>query len=45
VQKHAGDDLYMTGDMVRFEGDVYRSLIDNNSWSPTAYPQGWEKAS
>lgn len=34
---------YMTGDKVRFEGKVYQSLIDNNVWSPTAYPQGWEE--
>ena len=34
---------YMTGDKVRFEGKIYRSLIDNNVWAPTAYPQGWEE--
>lgn len=34
---------YMTGDKVRFEGKIYQSLIDNNVWSPTAYPQGWEE--
>lgn len=33
---------YMTGDKVRFEDHVYVSLIDNNIWSPTAYPAGWE---
>ena len=33
---------YMTGDKVRFEGRVYVSLIDNNVWSPAAYPAGWE---
>ena len=33
---------YMTGDKVRYNGVVYRSLIDNNVWSPTAYPAGWE---
>lgn len=32
---------YMTGDKVLFEGAVYKSLVDNNVWSPTAYPQGW----
>lgn len=32
---------YMTGDKVRFEGNVYTSLIDNNVWSPAAYPAGW----
>ena len=34
---------YMIGDKVRFEGKVYQSLIDNNVWSPTGYPQGWEE--
>lgn len=33
---------YMTGDRVLFEGTVYESLIDNNVWSPTAYPAGWK---
>ena len=32
---------YMTGDKVRFEGHIYESLIDNNVWSPSAYPAGW----
>ena len=34
---------YMIGDKVRFEGKVYQSLIDNNVWSPSDYPQGWEE--
>ena len=34
---------YMTGDKVVFEGKVYESTIDNNVWSPTEYPQGWEE--
>lgn len=33
---------YMTGDKVRYKGKVYESLIDNNVWSPEAYPQGWK---
>lgn len=32
---------YMVGDKVKFEGHIYESLIDNNVWSPTAYPAGW----
>lgn len=35
---------YMTGDKVHYpdaEGPVYESLIDNNTWSPEAYPAGW----
>ena len=37
---------YMKGDKVRFPGEndpVYVSTIDNNIWSPSAYPAGWEK--
>lgn len=33
---------YMKGDKVMFEGSVYESLIDNNVWSPAAYPAGWQ---
>lgn len=33
---------YMIGDKVMFEGNVYESVIDNNIWSPTAYPAGWK---
>lgn len=36
---------YMTGDRVRFEGKVYESLIDNNIWSPSANPAGWQEVS
>lgn len=36
---------YMKGDKVHYptiNDPVYESLIDNNIWSPTAYPAGWE---
>lgn len=33
---------YMRGDKVRFEDHVYESAIDNNIWSPAAYPAGWQ---
>ena len=35
-------DAYMTGDEVMYNGVHYRSIIDNNVWSPDIYPQGWE---
>lgn len=35
------EDTYQTGDKVVFEGQIYECLIDNNSWSPIDYPQGW----
>ena len=34
---------YKTGDKVRFDGKIYVSQIDNNSWSPEAYPAGWSE--
>lgn len=33
---------YMTGDKVIYNGLVYESVIDNNVWSPEAYPAGWK---
>ena len=30
-------------DKVIFEGKVYESLIDGNTWSPVDYPQGWKE--
>lgn len=36
---------YMKGDKVMFEGKVYESLIDNNVWSPSAYPAVWKEVS
>lgn len=33
---------YMKGDKVTYKGVVYESLIDNNVWSPEAYPAGWQ---
>lgn len=32
---------YMMGDRVTFNGHLWESKIDNNVWSPTAYPAGW----
>ena len=34
---------YMKGDRVIFNGKVYESLIDNNVYSPEAYPAGWKE--
>ena len=33
---------YQMGDKVMFEGQVYESVINNNIWSPAAYPAGWK---
>lgn len=45
VQPTGAQDAYNTGDMVHYpdaDSPVYESLIDNNVWSPEAYPTGWE---
>ena len=34
---------YMAGDKVIFNGKTYESVIDNNIWSPSAYPAGWKE--
>lgn len=35
-------DAYNTGDIVDYNGTLYKSTIDGNIWSPDEYPQGWE---
>lgn len=45
VQPTGAQDAYMTGDKVHYpdaDSPVYESLIDNNVWSPEAYPTGWQ---
>lgn len=34
---------YGKGNCCTEGGVTYRSIIDNNTWSPAAYPQGWEE--
>lgn len=34
---------YMKGDKVIFNGEIYESTIDYNSYSPSEYPQGWKE--
>lgn len=36
-------DAYKIGDKVIFEGDIYTSKINSNTWSPTEYTAGWER--
>ena len=43
-QPTGAQDAYNTGDKVHYptiNDPVYESTIDNNVWSPEAYPQGW----
>lgn len=35
-------DAYNTGDIVDYNGKLYKSLIDGNVYSPEEYPAGWE---
>lgn len=42
VQPTGAHDAYKKGDIVRYNGKLYKSLIDGNAYSPDAYPQGWE---
>src|SRR5699024_3029343 len=38
-----GHDVYMTGDLVMFEGDVYEAVMDNVTWSPYEHPPAWRE--
>lgn len=42
VQPLGASDAYNTGDVVSYNGILYRSLIDGNVYSPDVYPAGWE---
>ncbi len=41
-QPSGSHDAYNTGDIVDYNGTLYKSLIDGNVYSPDAYPAGWE---
>ena len=40
-QPTGAHDAYNKGDIVNYNGTLYQSLIDGNTWSPEAYPAGW----
>ena len=40
-QPTGAHDAYNTGDIVNYNGTLYKSLIDGNVYSPEAYPAGW----
>lgn len=42
TQPLGSNDAYMKGDEVSYNSVVYISQIDNNVWSPDAYPAGWK---
>lgn len=41
-QPTGAHDAYNAGDIVDYNGTLYKSLIDGNVWAPDAYPAGWE---
>lgn len=41
-QPTGSHDAYNNGDIVNYNGTLYKSLIDGNTYSPEAYPAGWE---
>ena len=41
-QPTGAHDAYNTGDIVDYNGTLYVSLIDGNTYAPDAYPAGWE---
>ena len=41
-QPTGAHDAYNTGDIVDYNGTLYKSLIDGNTWNPETYPDGWE---
>ena len=43
VQPTGAHDAYAKGDKVKYNGKVYESLMDGNTYSPDAYPAGWKE--
>lgn len=41
-QPTGAHDAYNKGDIVDYNGTLYESLIDGNTYSPEAYPAGWQ---
>lgn len=42
-QPSHAEDAYNIGDKVTYNGKKYKTLINANTWSPEAYPAGWEE--
>ena len=42
-QQPDSTNAYKIGDRVIYNGKIYESTIDNNVWSPEAYPAGWQE--
>lgn len=42
-QPSGAHDAYSAGDIVNYNGVLYRSVMDGNTYSPEVYPAGWEQ--
>lgn len=42
VKPSGSHDAYQTGDIVNYNGTLYKSKIDDNVWTPDEYPNAWE---
>lgn len=42
AQPSGAHDAYSAGEIVNYNGTLYKSLIDGNTWAPDVYPAGWE---
>lgn len=42
AQPAGAHDAYNIGDIVDYNGTLYKSVINGNVWSPDVYPAGWE---
>lgn len=42
IQPTGAHDAYNIGDIVKYNGILYKSLINGNTYSPDTYPAGWE---
>ena len=42
AQPTGAHDAYNLGDIVDYNGKLYKSVIDGNVWSPDVYPAGWD---
>lgn len=42
AQPTGSHDAYNVGDIVEYNGVLYQSIINGNTYSPDAYPAGWE---
>ena len=43
VQPQGAHDAYMKDEVVLYNDQVYISVMDNNAYSPSDYPAGWQK--